>query len=98
LLRKQDEAVPESLKNILLVMADGGYLAPPTKDPSKETIWVETQKRLDRFLPNLFAEIFPPQEAQPEEAAASEPTETTEHESGPAAEDGDSAVEPPKKD
>lgn len=38
-------------------MADGGYIAPPTEDPSKEKIWVETQKRLDRFLPNLFAEI-----------------------------------------
>ncbi|EGC44565.1 Sec7 domain-containing protein [Histoplasma capsulatum var. duboisii H88] len=52
-----EEAVPESLKNILLIMADGGYIAPPTEDPSKEKIWVETQKRLDRFLPNLFAEI-----------------------------------------
>jgi brefeldin A-resistance guanine nucleotide exchange factor 1 len=85
------------LKNILLVMADGGYLAPPTKDPSKETIWVETQKRLDRFLPNLFAEIFPPQQAQPE-AAASEPTQTAEQEGGAVAEDCDSAVEPSKKD
>ncbi|OAX83989.1 hypothetical protein ACJ72_01652 [Emergomyces africanus] len=62
-----EEAVPESLKNILLVMADGGYLAPPAEDPSKEKIWVETQKRLDRFLPRLFAEIFPfkPEEQQP---------------------------------
>ena len=40
-------------------MADGGYLAPPFKDPSKEKIWVETRKRLERFLPDLFAEIFP---------------------------------------
>ncbi|OJD27159.1 hypothetical protein ACJ73_01445 [Blastomyces percursus] len=62
-----EEAVPESLKNILLVMADGGYLAPPAEDPTKERIWVETQKRLDRFLPHLFAEIFPfkPEEQQP---------------------------------
>jgi brefeldin A-resistance guanine nucleotide exchange factor 1 len=55
----QEEAVPESLKNILLVMADGGYLAPPSEDPSKEKIWVETRKRLERFLPDLFTEIFP---------------------------------------
>ncbi|KAL1984281.1 hypothetical protein VTN96DRAFT_9333 [Rasamsonia emersonii] len=54
-----EEAIPESLKNILLVMADSGYLAPPAQDPSKEKIWVETRKRLERFLPNLFAEIFP---------------------------------------
>jgi brefeldin A-resistance guanine nucleotide exchange factor 1 len=40
-------------------MADGGYLAPPYQDPTKEKIWTETRKRLDRFLPHLFAEIFP---------------------------------------
>lgn len=48
-------------------MADGGYLAPPSQDPSKETIWTETQKRLDRFLPQLFAEIFPPAPETPSE-------------------------------
>lgn len=49
-------------------MADGGYLAPPSEDPSKEKIWVETRKRLERFLPDLFAEIFPDklEEPQPE--------------------------------
>lgn len=50
-------------------MADSGYLAPPpTEDSSKEKIWVETSKRLDRFLPNLFEELFPtppPQEGKP---------------------------------
>jgi len=55
----QAEAIPESVKNILLLMADGGYLAPPSQDPSKEKIWVETRKRLDRFVPDLFTEIFP---------------------------------------
>ncbi|ODM17972.1 hypothetical protein SI65_06760 [Aspergillus cristatus] len=54
-----EEAIPESLKNILLVMADGGHLVPPSQDASKEQIWVETKKRLERFLPALFAEIFP---------------------------------------
>ncbi|KAJ5159991.1 uncharacterized protein N7482_006995 [Penicillium canariense] len=54
-----EEAIPESLKNILLVMADGGYLVPPSHDPSKEEMWVETRKRLGRFLPDLFVEIFP---------------------------------------
>lgn len=57
--------MPESLKNILLVMADGGYLVQPSQDPSKEKIWVETQKRLDRFLPHLFGEIFPVVEPSP---------------------------------
>ncbi|PYH44546.1 Sec7 domain-containing protein [Aspergillus saccharolyticus JOP 1030-1] len=54
------EAIPESLKNILLVMADGGYLVPPSQDSTREKIWIETKKRLDRFLPDLFQEIFPP--------------------------------------
>lgn len=58
-------------------MGDGGYLAPPTKDPSKEKIWTETRKRLDRFLPNLFTEIFPESAyRQPQPAAL--PTSTSQ--------------------
>lgn len=75
----QEEAIPESLKNILLVMADGGYLVPPSQDPSKEEMWVETRKRLSRFLPDLFVEIFPdaasePEKSQPGPTASSQPT------------------------
>lgn len=56
----QEEAIPESIKNILLVMADSGHLTPPpTSDADKQKIWTETKKRLDRFLPNLFGELFP---------------------------------------
>ena len=58
LTKNQEEAIPESLKNVLLVMADGGYLVPPSQDPSKEQMWTETKKRLERFLPDLFQEIF----------------------------------------
>jgi brefeldin A-resistance guanine nucleotide exchange factor 1 len=54
-----EEAIPESIKNIILVMADQGHLAPPHQDPSKENIWTETKKRLERFLPDLFEEVFP---------------------------------------
>lgn len=42
-------------------MSNGGYLVPP-EDTAKGTsseIWEETWKRVDRFLPNLFVEIFP---------------------------------------
>ncbi|KAJ5893530.1 hypothetical protein N7495_005221 [Penicillium taxi] len=71
-----EEAIPESLKNILLVMADGGYLVPPSQDPSKEEMWLETRKRLGRFLPDLFTEVFPdpveePEKSQPASAIAS---------------------------
>lgn len=51
--------MPESLKNILLVMADGGYLVPPNEKTGNNKLWDETWRRLDRFLPNLFAEVFP---------------------------------------
>ena len=71
-----EEAIPESLKNILLVMADGGYLVPPDQDPSKEEMWIETRKGLGRFLPDLFSEIFPdtgkdPEKSQPASAIPS---------------------------
>jgi brefeldin A-resistance guanine nucleotide exchange factor 1 len=52
-----EEAVPENLKNILLFMSSSGYLVPPSKDPSQEKLWVETWKRIDRFLPDLRAEL-----------------------------------------
>ncbi|KAH6856483.1 hypothetical protein B0I37DRAFT_396130 [Chaetomium sp. MPI-CAGE-AT-0009] len=52
-----EEAVPENLKNVLLIMSSNGYLVPPSKDPSKEELWNETWKRIDRFLPNLRADL-----------------------------------------
>ena len=51
--------MPESLKNILLVMANGGYLVPPSNNEKPSEIWEETWKRVDRFLPGLFREVFP---------------------------------------
>lgn len=45
------------MKNILLVMSSSGYLVPPKQDPSQEKLWVETWKRIDRFLPDLKAEL-----------------------------------------
>ncbi|CAD6591546.1 MAG: GDP/GTP exchange factor for ARF [Alectoria sarmentosa] len=60
-----EEAVPESLKNILLVMADGGFIQPPSDDSSPTELWDETCKRVNRFLPDLIAEIFPQVNAPP---------------------------------
>ena len=57
------EAVPESLKNILLVMGNGGYLVPPTasegQTDQQSELWKETWTRLERFLPGLMTELFP---------------------------------------
>ncbi|KFX95600.1 hypothetical protein V495_03705 [Pseudogymnoascus sp. VKM F-4514 (FW-929)] len=52
-----EEAVPESLKNIILVMSTSEYLAPQVEDPSQEKLWMETWKRLDRFLPDLRGQL-----------------------------------------
>jgi brefeldin A-resistance guanine nucleotide exchange factor 1 len=61
----QEEAVPESLKNVILVMSNGGFLVPPDKNPQNEKLWTETWKRLDRFLPKLMVEIFPDEAKNP---------------------------------
>lgn len=55
----QEEAVRENLKNVVLYMASSGTLVPPEQDPSRKELWDETWKRVDRFLPDLRAEIAP---------------------------------------
>ncbi|KAL2267731.1 hypothetical protein VTJ83DRAFT_5008 [Remersonia thermophila] len=52
-----EEAVPENLKNVVLIMSSNGYLVPPSQDPSKKDLWEETWKRIDRFLPRLREEL-----------------------------------------
>lgn len=53
----QEEAVRENLKNVTLFMSSSGYLVSPSRDPSREKLWTETWKRIDRFLPDLKAEL-----------------------------------------
>ncbi|KAF2855790.1 Sec7-domain-containing protein [Plenodomus tracheiphilus IPT5] len=60
-----EEAVSENLKNMLLVLSNGGYLAPPDENPQKEELWNETWKRINRFQPNLLKEIFPEEAGKP---------------------------------
>jgi brefeldin A-resistance guanine nucleotide exchange factor 1 len=38
-------------------MASSGYLVPKSQDLEQEKLWVETWKRLDRFLPDLRREL-----------------------------------------
>jgi len=40
-------------------MANGEYLVPPSENPEDTRLWDETWKRLERFLPGMFREIFP---------------------------------------
>jgi len=70
-----DEAIPESLKNIVLVMASAGYLVPPSgsstptpaaagdsgsrRTPLQRRLWEVTWARMERFLPGLLEAAFP---------------------------------------
>eukprot|EP00048_Salpingoeca_helianthica_P023468 m.24517 g.24517 ORF g.24517 m.24517 type:complete len:1480 (+) comp8714_c0_seq1:128-4567(+) len=60
------EAVPESLKNMLLVMSTAGIFRPATSEESESaggsdvaSLWTVTWARISHFLPTLHAELFP---------------------------------------
>ncbi|CAG8666174.1 10931_t:CDS:10, partial [Ambispora leptoticha] len=70
-----NEAIPESLKNMLLVMSTSGILNPPISpnettttldEPNKASnrtpieLWNITWTKIDKFLPKLKDELFPP--------------------------------------
>ncbi|KAI0781091.1 Sec7-domain-containing protein [Trametes elegans] len=78
------EAVPESLKNVLLVMNATGLLVPPTspeetRDERQIALWAATHERIERFLPGFLDEIIPTPPPQPTPGPApahsAEPTE-----------------------
>jgi len=64
-----DEAVPESLKNVILVMNAAEILVPPSADDHRNdrqrTLWSATQERMERFLPGFLTEVIsiPPLES-----------------------------------
>jgi golgi-specific brefeldin A-resistance guanine nucleotide exchange factor 1 len=80
----QEEAVSENLKNVLLVMSNAGFLAPPEEKPENEQIWNETWKRINRFLPNFYAELFPEEARKPK--VESKPEEEKPSQEEPAQE------------
>jgi len=41
-------------------MHNGGILVPPTEGSSHVQLWDETWRRIERFLPGMQAELFPP--------------------------------------
>jgi brefeldin A-resistance guanine nucleotide exchange factor 1 len=50
---------------MLLVLSSGGFLLPPDEKPEQEQMWNETWKRINRFQPNLLAELFPDEAGKP---------------------------------
>ncbi|GAB1521661.1 GDP/GTP exchange factor for ARF [Rhizoctonia solani] len=60
----QAEAIPESLKNVLLVLNASGILLSPTSPDTRtelqQELWHDTVLRIDEFLPGLMEDLFPP--------------------------------------
>lgn len=59
-------------------MASSGYLVSPKQEPSKEQLWTETWKRIDRFLPDLRGELALDVEEEPEKAEEEKAAVATE--------------------
>lgn len=55
--------MPESLKNCLLVMSTSEAFSEASAS-SPDSLWNVTWARINKFLPNLKAEIFPAQSAE----------------------------------
>ncbi|TFY68249.1 hypothetical protein EVG20_g3640 [Dentipellis fragilis] len=78
------ETVPESVKNVVLVMNAAGMLVPPQapedqRDERQRLLWDSTQERMERFLPDFLAEIIPTPPPPPEPPV----TVTSDAEPGP---------------
>ncbi|PIK37414.1 putative golgi-specific brefeldin A-resistance guanine nucleotide exchange factor 1 isoform X2 [Apostichopus japonicus] len=57
------EAIPESLKNMLLVMHTAGVFETDGEDDPAAQLWAMTWERIDCFLPGLKIEVFKPHES-----------------------------------
>ncbi|KAG8733753.1 GDP/GTP exchange factor for ARF [Ceratobasidium sp. 428] len=71
------EAIPESLKNVVLVMNANGVLVPPeapdTRSELQQTLWTDTYTKINAFLPGFMEDLFPP--APPASPLPPQPTE-----------------------
>jgi len=61
------EAVPESLKNVILVMQSAGILVPPTvaersdpRDEPNRLLWQITHDKIEQFMPGFIESVIPP--------------------------------------
>ena len=83
LIHLQAEAIPESLKNMLLVMSTAGLFGDVMETIAMETkgdissiqytpqyqLWVLSWQPIEKFLPHLKAEIFPASRSAPSSPA-----------------------------
>eukprot|EP00118_Oscarella_pearsei_P026459 m.309936 g.309936 ORF g.309936 m.309936 type:complete len:1642 (+) comp48637_c0_seq1:73-4998(+) len=57
------ESIPESLKNMLLVMSTAGVFDAPVTSPSESPhsqLWTDTWERIHKFIPGLHDQLFAP--------------------------------------
>jgi brefeldin A-resistance guanine nucleotide exchange factor 1 len=58
----QHEAIPETLKNVILVMNAAGLLVPPSepdlRTEKQQRLWATTEERLERFLPKFLGSVL----------------------------------------
>ena len=71
----------ENLKNVVLFMSSSGFLVPSAQNPSKQSLWDETWRRVDRFLPELRSDLASEGLDQP--LPTETPAENTEEGQGP---------------
>jgi len=79
------EAVPESLKNVILVMNASDVLVAqgvPNRTERQQQLWDATHERMERFLPGFLEEIIPPEE-QPAPTSPSSPRTNEGHSNTP---------------
>lgn len=92
------EAVPETLKNVLLVMASAEHLVPPPSSASSESrsesqkqLWIETWTRTEKFMPGLMPELFPGASKEPAQEPTSAPAPVSNEKAESVSEDGTSS-------
>ena len=73
-----EEAIPESLKNILLVMVDGAYLKPPQGNEEPSAMWEQTRSRVDRIMPGFLQGLLESAKQDSEASRAEKGTPVSE--------------------
>lgn len=69
------EAIPESLKNMLLVMDTANIFH--TSEGGESQLWKLTWDRIDTFLPHLKKELFKPKNSEETPVISSQPAPST---------------------
>jgi len=80
------EAVPESLKNVILVMNASDLLVAqgvPNRTERQQQLWDATHERMERFLPGFLDEIIPPVEQPASIPTSSQPTSEEQQQNTP---------------